>query len=178
MPEIDFDSFNRKRADQFLIDYLAAGPPRLTWLRERTGLQLTPGRQALLDFWGWAVNWHDNGGCEEPDDQPMPLWWDWDPARDPYTYAEVVLIDAGAYLIAESLMVVAPYFSWQVERDRRDVNEHQPVLAGGPIPLNPRAGLAIRVHHLNLGRSGDTSDYVIAARDPKILAAGLDTVAT
>ena len=171
MPEIDFFSFKRKQADEFLKAYVAAGPARLRWLRELTGLELEPGRQALADFWPWALAWSASGGHEQPTDEPMPLWWDYKDS-DPYTPIEAVLVDASAYLLAESLIAANPKLHWAVLRERNAADENQPVLVGGRFPNNPRATMSVSVYNLGLIRQRGIGDdlYLQDWAQPDMLA--------
>ena len=144
MPEIDFFSFKRKQADEFLKAYVAAGPARLRWLRELTGLELEPGRQALADY----------------------------KDSDPYTPIEAVLVDASAYLLAESLIAANPKLHWAVLRERNAADENQPVLVGGSFPNNPRATMSVSVYNLGLIRQRGIGDdlYLQDWAQPDMLA--------
>jgi hypothetical protein len=179
MPLIDFYSFSKTRAEAFFDDYVAAGPSRLLWLREVTGLELQPNRQSLVDLWGWVLEWDAAAGYERPTDQPMPIWMAYDPRVDPFTPIQMAVIDAGGYLIAESLQAAVPELYLAIERTRNDAFENQPVLMGdrgpGNIPVCTKLWGPIK--ELNRTRDrGVTDPGFLEARKPDRMTLVYDNV--
>lgn len=193
----------RAEAEEYLARYLAGSEPRLRWLREeaaRTGGptpdQLDFSRDSLVPLWTWAIGRFRL----RPEDDPLdlveqglgryymprtgtvPMWYGRRPIQAPHAWSDdtLALIDGLVYYLAECLLRAVPGARWQVfhATERNHVDEGQPVLTGGPAPLElllPMMSLAGRVYRVV--REDAPNPYGIPAATPEDLRQWFDDLA-
>lgn len=149
MPDKRFDEMSAAEAQAYFDAYVAAGPARIQWLREKTGLALERTPESLVALWSWFLDWARAGGTHEPmeglpmwcfpsrEDEREPLRWD-DPRADaisgrpPLPPAAAWFADAASYFLVEVLQTAVPRLHYRLYRDDpRNINFNQPVIDTG-----------------------------------------------
>jgi hypothetical protein len=189
-----FDDMTAEEAEEYFAAYVAAGPARIAWLREKTGLALEPSREALVELWEWFLDWAQTGGVDEPVEQvPMwaqpsrpeqgdPLRWDdpralivADPNPPSLSPATEWLADAMSYFTVECVRLVDARIGYRLMRDDpRMAFFNQPVVDAigtdmieAPTPLT--SVLAARA-------ISPSADWQREARQPEALALVYDQI--
>lgn len=181
-------------AQAFFAAYVAAGPGRIDWMREKAGLALEPGREALVDLWRWFLEWAAAGGTEEPADglpmwaepsrpeQGVPLRWDdprprsgADPNPPDQSPATHWVVDAMSYFLVECLQLVDPRLGYRLERDdERLVNFNQPVLEAAGTKM-AELGVPLVRGQVEWALA-PRNEWEAEARDPQALAGFHDLI--
>jgi hypothetical protein len=160
-----FEKQSQEEAEAYFTAYITAGPERIAWLREKTGLTLEPNRTALVELWQWFLDWAAAGGTREAaDGRPMwaesprpeqgePLAWD-DPRRlevagpNPPSLSPATewIADAMSYFLVECLRAADARIGYRLMRDDpRMAFFNQPVIDAigtdmieAPAPITPK----------------------------------------
>lgn len=146
MPDRNYAAMSAEEARADFERYVASGPERLKWLREKSGLALEPSRAALVEAWEWFLRWAEAGGIEEPMEE-LPVWYEPDSAADgpplqwddpraadwedpaPLSPPALLVADALSYLYVEALRDAIPDVDYRLDTHRRSAGFQRPAIS-------------------------------------------------
>lgn len=146
---VDFDALDEAGARRMMQRYLDRHDDRRAWLDRRVGTTLTADARGLRTLVDWWIAWRGTD-ARLTDPGVLP---EWHPGVVPdpdghLTAAEVELVDAASFLVADVAMTRDPTLRWSFDIRPSSVHHHEPILE------SPRSGELAPRHQLRVFASG------------------------